>query len=87
MSQFNQDFISRNNLRPGDANALVPSARDRHTAVVYNKTFYIFGGFDGNTRKNDFYGYNFETGVWFAVAVSTGVFSTIQPYGVDDITL
>ena len=29
-----------------------PTARDRHTAVVTNKYFYIFGGFDGVARIN-----------------------------------
>ena len=67
-------FPSRrwNLIHSNECNSFVPSARDRHSAVVYEKTFYIFGGFDGNTRKNDFYGYNFETQKWSAVPVSTG---------------
>jgi len=50
----------------------IPSPRDRHSAVVYGRVFYVFGGFDGTNRKNDFYGYNLDTHVWFVVPVSTG---------------
>lgn len=29
-----------------------PSPRDRHIAVVYDNSLYIFGGFDGEARVN-----------------------------------
>ena len=32
--------------------------------MVHNNKFYIFGGFDGNTRKNDFHMYCFDTHSW-----------------------
>ena len=40
-----------------------PSPRDRHVAVVYNNSFYVFGGFDGTSRVNDFYEYSFDLNV------------------------
>lgn len=42
-----------------------PSPRDRHVAVVYKDSFYVFAGFDGSSRVNDFIEYNFCA---FAVA-------------------
>ena len=42
----------------------LPTARDRHTAVVHNNNLYVFGGFDGSTRKNDFHVYSFEKQSW-----------------------
>lgn len=38
-----------------------PSPRDRHVAVVYKDSFYVFAGFDGSSRVNDFIEYNFRT--------------------------
>jgi leucine-zipper-like transcriptional regulator 1 len=40
-----------------------PSPRDRHVAVVYRNSFFVFGGFDGNSRVNDFYEYSFDVNV------------------------
>ena len=50
-----------------------PCARDRHTAVVYDNSLYIFGGFDGSSRKNDFYAYNFDSQCWGEVLVVEGL--------------
>mmetsp|Transcript_27678 Transcript_27678/g.27541 ORF Transcript_27678/g.27541 Transcript_27678/m.27541 type:complete len:104 (+) Transcript_27678:79-390(+) len=41
-----------------------PISRDRHVAVVYNRSIYIFGGYDGFNRVNDFYEYNVDTESW-----------------------
>ena len=38
-----------------------PSPRDRHVAVVYRNSFFVFAGFDGSSRVNDFVEYNFGT--------------------------
>ena len=59
------------NLRPNEPGS-APSPRDRHTAVVYNNSLYVFGGFDGSSKKNDFHGYNFETKSWSSVPVAAG---------------
>jgi N-acetylneuraminic acid mutarotase len=41
-----------------------PSPRDRHTAVVNNRCIYIFGGYDGYNRVDDFHRYCVATGKW-----------------------
>jgi len=33
-------------------------------SVVYNRSIYIFGGYDGFNRVNDFYEYNVDTESW-----------------------
>lgn len=40
-----------------------PTPRHSHSAVVYEDSMYVFGGYDGHYR-NDFYRYNFVTGDW-----------------------
>lgn len=45
-----------------------PSPRDRHVAVVYKDSFYVFAGFDGSSRVNDFIEYNFRTSAGLAQA-------------------
>jgi hypothetical protein len=37
-----------------------PTPRDRHVSVVYKDSFYVFGGFDGSSRVNDFIEYHFR---------------------------
>ena len=45
-----------------------PSARDRHTAVAdSNKNIYIFAGYDGFNRVDDFYRYNIPEAKWSRV--------------------
>ncbi|KAF4702488.1 Leucine-zipper-like transcriptional regulator 1, partial [Perkinsus olseni] len=41
-----------------------PSARDRHVAVAYRGNIYIFGGYDGSTRVNDFWLYDTQAQSW-----------------------
>ena len=48
-------------------NGQIPTPRDRHTAVVYGNGFYVFGGFDGTNRVNDFYCYDFNLRYWSCV--------------------
>lgn len=47
-----------------------PSPRDRHVAVVYRDSFYVFAGFDGSSRVNDFIEYNFCK--WMAAVCIAG---------------
>eukprot|EP00937_MAST-01D_sp_MAST-1D-sp2_P006180 g6180.t1 len=49
-----------------------PSPRDRHTAVVYRESFYVFGGFDGTARVQDFHCYSFVTQAWSVVQPRRG---------------
>lgn len=38
----------------------IPPSRFCHIGIQHGKKFYIFGGYDGETRLNDFYEYPFE---------------------------
>lgn len=49
----------------------IPSPRDRHCAIAYSNSFYIFGGFDGTSRVNDFYEFDFTTMMWNEI-ISSG---------------
>ena len=40
-----------------------PSPRHSHSAVIYENSMYVFGGYDGHYR-NDFYRFNFVTNSW-----------------------
>jgi leucine-zipper-like transcriptional regulator 1 len=41
-----------------------PAPRDRHSAVVYGHSFYVFGGFDGSSRVNDLHEYDLFLHKW-----------------------
>ena len=41
-----------------------PTARSLHTLVYLNKSLYLFGGYDGNRRTNDFYKYDLLLKSW-----------------------
>ncbi|KUF96060.1 Lysosomal beta glucosidase [Phytophthora nicotianae] len=53
-------------------NGVAPSQRKSHSAVVYKDSFYVFGGYDGDRRLNDFFSYNFLTQTWTNVFVNAG---------------
>lgn len=65
------DFAHRNEFFEYDFNeqkwnqvkvlgTLQPSNRFCHVGVIFNSSFYVFGGYDGTNRLNDFYKFNFE---------------------------
>lgn len=41
-----------------------PNPRDRHCAIGYGNSFYVFGGFNGTSRVNDFYEFDFTDMTW-----------------------
>lgn len=41
-----------------------PTARSLHIGLVIDDFLYVFGGYDGTQRTNDFYKYNFITNEW-----------------------
>ena len=49
-----------------------PSPRDRHVSVVHGSTFYVFGGFNGTSRTNDFFGFDFTSMTWREITARTG---------------
>jgi len=48
-----------------------PSARDRHIAVSWQNSIYIFGGYDGGNRVNDFWRFDTTNNTWTLIE-STG---------------
>lgn len=51
-------------------NDMPPTPRDRHIAVVYNRSIFIFGGYDGFNWVNDFFEYNIDYNSWQEVLTS-----------------
>jgi len=47
---------------PGEV--VKPCQRSLHVAAVLNDCIYIFGGYDGSNRVNDFYEFNIEKKTW-----------------------
>ena len=41
-----------------------PCARSLHTAAIWNDQMLVFGGYDGESRRNDFYSFHFKTSEW-----------------------
>jgi len=52
--------------KPG---SFVPCQRSLHSAAVRGESLYIFGGYDGTSRVNDFYEYQFKSMLWKSVPV------------------
>lgn len=50
-----------------------PSPRDRHVAVVWGSSFFVFAGFDGTSRVNDFHEFSFTSGSWAQVRALSGL--------------
>lgn len=48
----------------------VPCQRSLHSAAVWNDCLYIFGGYDGHTRVNDMYEYDFSLRRWNRIVPS-----------------
>ncbi len=42
----------------------MPSSRDEHSAVVYEASMVVFGGFVNGTRTNEIYQYFFMENKW-----------------------
>jgi hypothetical protein len=49
-----------------------PSARDRHACAVTDKKMYLFGGYDGSNRVNDFWEYDAQLNKWTDITNTTG---------------
>lgn len=47
-----------------ESQSTAPPARSGHSAVVYQDSMYVFGGWNGHTSLSDFYCFNFETQTW-----------------------
>jgi N-acetylneuraminic acid mutarotase len=51
--------------------------RSLHACVAFETNIYVFGGYDGINRKNDFYRYSVETNTW--TQLSSGAAPQQQP--------
>jgi leucine-zipper-like transcriptional regulator 1 len=49
-----------------------PSPRDRHVSVAYGNSFYIHGGFDGVSRDDGLFAFDFSTMEWRQVFATQG---------------
>jgi N-acetylneuraminic acid mutarotase len=47
-----------------DASENVPSQRSLHVGVILDDSLFVFGGYDGTHRTNDFYKFDFFTCRW-----------------------
>jgi len=47
-----------------------PYPRERHVAVVHDRSVFIFGGYDGVNKLNDFYEFNIDNNTWSEVIYS-----------------
>ena len=52
-----------------------PTPRHSHSAVVYEDSMYVFGGYDGN-YKNDFYRFNFTKNQWNRIKSNDEIWPT-----------
>ena len=57
---------------PCENSSEAPFQRSLHTLSVYKDSIYIFGGYDGSQRVNDFKEYHFNTQEWSTV-IYTGI--------------
>jgi len=47
-----------------------PRQRSLHAGIVVGDSLYVFGGYDGSNRVNDFYRFNFKSSKWSQIMVS-----------------
>ena len=55
---------------PGKDPSKLPSKRCKHSACVYEKTMYVFGGWDSSGKLNDMYRYIFGRNEWEVIPCS-----------------
>eukprot|EP00397_Hematodinium_sp_SG-2012_P039098 GEMP01042634.1.p1 GENE.GEMP01042634.1~~GEMP01042634.1.p1 ORF type:complete len:502 (+),score=78.77 GEMP01042634.1:151-1656(+) len=48
-----------------------PRQRSLHVGIVVNDGLYIFGGYDGSNRVNDFYKFDFKTSRWSLIMATS----------------
>ena len=63
MITLGQKFCTRVRISYFIFKGAPPSPRHSHSAVIYENSMYVFGGYDGHYR-NDFYRFHFPTNVW-----------------------
>lgn len=59
----------------------VPSARSLHASARWKDQLFIFGGYDGISRRNDFYSFHFKHKIWARIDERIG-HAEIQQQGI-----
>lgn len=49
-----------------------PTARSLHASAVWRDQMFIFGGYDGTSRRNDFYSFHFKHRMWTRIDERVG---------------
>lgn len=78
----------RSQVMDGDSTEQVmisPGARFCHVGVVYDSSFYIFGGYDGANRLNDFIKYRFEQLDGALISLPSTIISDLRRYVNSDL--
>jgi len=65
-------FKPENVITSHESLANAPQPRSAHSAVVYKKEMYIFGGWNGHQSLNDLYSLNLETLQWRQIQCENG---------------
>jgi len=73
--EYNIDYNSWQEILCNSDNEAPPTPRHSHSAVVYEESMFIFGGYDGH-YKNDFHRFNFISNNWNLVKESGGKIPT-----------
>lgn len=66
-----QDVPNYNNTQQ-DSSTAEPCPRSLHAAATYNSKMFIFGGYNGTSRLNDFYSFDFIHQTWTRNTGSSG---------------
>ena len=73
MYKFHIPSVTWTKLAP---NGVIPPARTDHSCIGFGPNLYVFGGFDGKSRFDDFRLYKIHRNEWTEVRDNSGVGST-----------
>lgn len=62
----------RYNLHLLSSSSNFDKQRDRHVSVAYENTFYVHGGFDGQSRDNRLFAFDFSSMTWREIIANQG---------------
>eukprot|EP00929_Paragymnodinium_shiwhaense_P033332 TRINITY_DN18317_c0_g1_i1.p1 TRINITY_DN18317_c0_g1~~TRINITY_DN18317_c0_g1_i1.p1 ORF type:complete len:527 (+),score=112.04 TRINITY_DN18317_c0_g1_i1:241-1821(+) len=66
----NRSGAAINQWFPVKCTGEAPRQRSLHAAIVVGDCLYVFGGYDGNNRVNDFYKFSFKASKWSRIDVT-----------------
>jgi hypothetical protein len=77
MSSSSWTIVSTETRASGEGSP--PCPRSLHSAAVIGDDMYIFGGYDGSSRLNDFYSFSFREMIWSPITSSSSSSSPPSP--------